>query len=91
MVVKIINGMRIHSPPYTPRRRRMSSTGASAGALLPLRAQLVTVKSRRPQNSSSHRRQNRAALKSLLEPVIQPCLCPIILCALWTSSRGAPQ
>jgi len=43
MVVKIINGMRIHSPPYTPRRRRMSSRGASAGALLLSRVQLVTV------------------------------------------------
>jgi hypothetical protein len=31
MVVKIINGMRIREPPYT-RRRRMSSTGASAAA-----------------------------------------------------------
>jgi hypothetical protein len=47
----------------------MSSTGASAAARLLLRAQLVTVKSRRPQNSSSRRRQNRTALKSLLEPV----------------------
>ena len=47
----------------------MSSTGVSAAARLLLRAQLVTVKSQRPQNSSSRRRQNRTALKSLLEPV----------------------
>jgi hypothetical protein len=47
----------------------MSSKGASARARFRLRAQLVTVKSRRPQNSGSRRRQNRTALKSLLEPV----------------------
>jgi hypothetical protein len=60
MVVKIINGMRIPSR-HTPRRRRMSSTGVSAAARLLSRVQLVTVQSRRPQNSSSHRRQSQGA------------------------------
>jgi len=47
----------------------MSSTSVSAAARLLSRIQLVTVQSRRPQNSSSHRRQSRAALKVLLESI----------------------
>ena len=47
----------------------MSFTGASAAAQLLSRVQLMTLKSRRPQNSSSRRRQNRTALERLLEPV----------------------
>ena len=41
----------------------------SAAARLLSRIQLVTVQSRRPQNSSSYRRQSRAALKALLESI----------------------
>jgi len=47
----------------------MSSTGVWAAGRLLSRVQLVNVKRRGPQNSSSRRRQNRTALKSLLEPV----------------------
>jgi hypothetical protein len=66
MVVKIINGMRIHEPPYTQAEEEEFYVRVGRGRLL-VRAQLVTVKSRRPQNSSSRRRQNRTALKSLLD------------------------
>ena len=47
----------------------MSFTGASAAAQLLSRVQLMTLKSRRPQNSSSRRRKSRAALKALLESI----------------------
>jgi hypothetical protein len=67
MVVKVYGGMRIHSPP-TPRRSKTSSTSVSAVGRLLSPAQLMPI-SRRPQNSSSRRRQNRTALERLLEPV----------------------
>src|SRR5262249_51983388 len=68
MVVKIINGMRIQEPPYTQAEEDEFYRRVGGGPVT-VAAQLVTVKSRRPQNSSSRRRQNRTALKSLLEPV----------------------
>jgi hypothetical protein len=46
MVVKIINGMRIHEPPYTQAEE--DEFRVSAGDRLLLRVQLVTVQSRRP-------------------------------------------
>ena len=59
MVVKIINGMRIHEPPYTQAEEDEFYRRVGRG----------TVQSRRPQSSSSRRRQNRAALESGLQAV----------------------
>jgi hypothetical protein len=82
MVVKIINGMRIHEPPYAQAEEDEFYRRVGRGPAM------VTVQSRRPQ-SSSRRRQNRATLKALLKSIaIQPGPWPIILRAFWTPLRA---
>ena len=70
MVVKHVfpSGSRLHGPPYTKAKEDEFYKMIGGGPTTVARG-AGDRKSRRPQNSSSRRRQNRTALKSLLEPL----------------------